>query len=86
MCTRDGIIFDNAAITPHLMKHKLDPVTGKSMTSRDIIVLNMDKDESTNTWQCPVLNKPFNNRTKVVAIIQRPPGNEANVYSYEAYH
>ena len=86
VCTRDGIIFDNAAITPHLMKHKLDPVTGKSMTSRDLIMLNMDKDESTNTWQCPVLNKPFNNRTKVVAIIQRPPGNEANVYSYEAYH
>lgn len=68
------------------MKHKADPVTGRPMTSRDLIVLNMDRDESTGTWQCPVLNKPLTNRTKVVAIRQRPPGNEANVFSYEAYH
>eukprot|EP00571_Detonula_confervacea_P003585 CAMPEP_0172313490 /NCGR_PEP_ID=MMETSP1058-20130122/20294_1 /TAXON_ID=83371 /ORGANISM="Detonula confervacea, Strain CCMP 353" /LENGTH=591 /DNA_ID=CAMNT_0013027147 /DNA_START=171 /DNA_END=1943 /DNA_ORIENTATION=+ len=86
VCTSDGIIFDNAAITPHLMKYKVDPVTGRAMTSRDIIMLNMDRDESTGQWQCPVLNKPFTNRTRVVAIRQRPPGNEANVFSYEAYH
>ena len=48
-------------------------------------MLNMDRDESTGQWQCPVLNKPFTNRTKIVAIRQRP-GNEANVFSYEAYH
>eukprot|EP00584_Thalassiosira_punctigera_P004460 CAMPEP_0172538688 /NCGR_PEP_ID=MMETSP1067-20121228/10030_1 /TAXON_ID=265564 ORGANISM="Thalassiosira punctigera, Strain Tpunct2005C2" /NCGR_SAMPLE_ID=MMETSP1067 /ASSEMBLY_ACC=CAM_ASM_000444 /LENGTH=483 /DNA_ID=CAMNT_0013324235 /DNA_START=273 /DNA_END=1721 /DNA_ORIENTATION=+ len=46
----------------------------------------MDRDESTGQWQCPVLNKPFTNRSKVIAIRQRPPGNEANVISYEAYH
>ena len=85
VCTPSGIIFDNTAILPHLMKHKSDPVTGKPMTSRDIIMLNMDKDESTNTWQCPVLNKPFTNRTKIVAIKQKGK-NDANVYSYEAYH
>ena len=62
VCTPNGIIFDNTAIIPHLMKHKSDLVTGKPMSSRDIIMLNMDKDESTNTWQCPVLNKPFTNR------------------------
>ena len=86
VCSSDGIIFDNAAILPHLMKHKVDPVTGRPMTSRDLLILNMDKDESTGKWQCPVLNKPFTDRTKIVAIRQRPPGNEANVYSYEAYH
>ena len=86
VCNSEGIIFDNAALMPHLMKYKTDPVTGKPMTSRDIIILNFDKDESTNTWTCPVLNKPFTNRTKVVAIRQTPPGKEANVYSYEAYH
>mmetsp|Transcript_12693 Transcript_12693/g.30970 ORF Transcript_12693/g.30970 Transcript_12693/m.30970 type:complete len:602 (-) Transcript_12693:9-1814(-) len=86
VCTPDGIIFDNSAITPHLMKYGTDPVAGRAMTSRDLIVLNMDRDESSGTWQCPVLNRTFTNRTKVVAIRQRPPGNEANVYCYEAYH
>ncbi|KAL7552833.1 hypothetical protein ACHAWF_016077 [Thalassiosira exigua] len=86
VCTSDGIVFDNAAVTPHLMKHKTDPVTGRSMTSRDLVVLNMDRDEAAGRWQCPVLNKPFTNRTKVVAIRQRPSRSEANVYSYEAYH
>ncbi|EED91335.1 predicted protein, partial [Thalassiosira pseudonana CCMP1335] len=85
VCTADGIIFDVASITPYLMKHKVDPVTGRSMTSRDLIILQMDKDESTGVWQCPVLNKSFTNRTKIVAIKQ-PGSNEANVYSYEAYH
>ena len=85
VCTSDGVIFDNAAITPHLMRHGVDPITGVPMTSRDLIVLNMDRDESTGRWQCPVLNRPFTDRTAVVAIRQRPPGNEANVYSREAY-
>ncbi len=84
VCTPDGILFENSAITPHLIKHKLDPVTGKHMNTSDLIVLNMDKDESTGQWMCPVLNKPFTNRTKVVAI--RNNKNEANVYSYEAYY
>ncbi len=87
VCTKDGIIFDNAAITPYLLKHKVDPVTGRKMNSRDLILLHMDRDESTGKWQCPVLNKAFTDRTKVVAI--RQPGinnNEANVFSYEAYY
>lgn len=54
-------------------------------------VLNMDKDESTGRWQCPVLNRPFTDRTAIVAIRQRSGvsggmnSNEANVYSREAY-
>ena len=44
----------------------------------------MDQSEETGNWQCPVLEKAFTDRTKVVAIRQNPPGNEANVYSYEA--
>lgn len=82
VCNPDGIMFDNTAIVPHVMKYGTDPVTGKPMTSRDIIVLNMDREESTGRWQCPVLNRPFNDRTKVVAIRH---GNEANVISHEAY-
>lgn len=65
------------------MKHKTDPVTGEPATSRDIVTLHMDKDDE-GRWQCPVLTKPFYDHTKIVAILQ-PGGNEANVYSYEAY-
>ena len=45
VCTSQGIVFDNAALMEFLFKHKKDPVTGKPLTTRDIISLNMDKDE-----------------------------------------
>lgn len=83
-CTPDGVLFETSAIMPYLMKHGRDPVTGNTMTSQQLIHLEMDKDEETGKWQCPVLCKPFSNHTKIVAIRQNPPGNEANVYSYEA--
>jgi len=83
VCTPQGIIFENSALLPFLLKNKVDPVTGKPMTTRDVITLQMDKDEE-GRWQCPVLTKPFSNQTKIVAIRQ-PGTNEANVYSYEAY-
>jgi peptidyl-prolyl cis-trans isomerase-like protein 2 len=83
VCTPLGIIFENSALLPFLMKHKVDPVTGTKMSTRDVITLHMDKDEE-GRWQCPVLTKPFSNQTKIVAIRQ-PGTNEANVYSFEAY-
>eukprot|EP00956_Cyclotella_meneghiniana_P032312 scaffold88167_cov36-Cyclotella_meneghiniana.AAC.1 len=47
----------------------------------------MDRDESTGKWQCPVLNKSFTDRTKIVAIRNNThDNNEAYVYSYEAYN
>jgi peptidyl-prolyl cis-trans isomerase-like protein 2 len=70
---------------PYLMKHKADPVTGLPMSSKDLVTLHMDRNEETGKWQCPVLNKPFLNHTKIVAIMQRD-GVNANVYSYEAVH
>ncbi len=46
VCNKEGIVFENSAILPFLMKHKMDPVTGNQpATSRDLITLNMDKDE-----------------------------------------
>ena len=83
VCTSQGIVFDNSALLPFLLKYKVDPVTGRPMTTRDVISLNMDKDEE-GRWQCPILTKPFSDQTKIVAIRQ-PGTNEANVYSYEAY-
>ena len=84
VCNRDGIVFENSVLLPFLMKHKIDPVSGKPMSSRDVITLHMEKDEE-GRWNCPVLTKPLADHTKIVAILQ-PNGTEANVYSYEAYH
>lgn len=78
-----GIVFENSAILPYIMKHKADPVTGISMTSKELVALQMDRNEDTGQWQCPVMNKPFLNHTKIVAIIQNDRST-ANVYSYEA--
>jgi len=86
VATPSGVIFDSSVIIPHLLKTGTDPVTGQPLSTRDFITLNMDKNEETGKWQCPVLEKAFTDRTKVVAIRQTPPGNEANVYSYEAVH
>lgn len=83
VCKDFGIIFETSAILPYLMKYKKDPVTGEPMSSKDLYTLHIDKDEQNGTWQCPVLNKPFQKHTKIAAVIQRPE-NEAYVYSYEA--
>jgi len=83
VCCFNGIIFENSAIIPYLLKHKKDPVTGLPMSSKDLITLHIDKDDE-GKWQCPVLLKPFSEHVKIVAIRQNPPGNEAYVYSYEA--
>ena len=83
VCSLNGIIFENSAIIPYLLKHKKDPVTGSPMSSKDLITLHMSKDHEGN-WLCPVLLKPLSEHIKIVAIRQNPPGNEAYVYSYEA--
>jgi peptidyl-prolyl cis-trans isomerase-like protein 2 len=81
VCTLNGVVFDNTALLPFLLQHQKDPVTGHPLTTRDIITLHMDQDDQ-GRWQCPVLTKPFADHSKIVAIRD---GNEAYVYSYEAY-
>lgn len=82
VCTSNGIVFENTALLPFLMAHKKDPVTGEPRTTRDVITLSMDKDDE-GQWQCPIITKPFNDHTKIIAIRH---GNKANVYSWQAYH
>lgn len=87
VCNTQGVLFDSVALMEFVMKHKKDPVSGKPLTNRDIIILHMDQDDE-NRWQCPVLTKPFADHTKIVAIIDRTNANsniEAHVYSFEAY-
>jgi len=74
----EGVIFDLTNLVPYLQKHKKNPVSGESMTTRDIIRLNMAKNAA-GEWQCPVTFKVFNDSSHVVAV--RTTG---NVYSYDA--
>ena len=97
VCTKEGILFDNAALTQFVLQHQKDPVTGSPMATRDIIQLHMaasgDDDGGqggSSKWQCPILNKVFDDHLKIVAIrdrsLKNPNENFAYVYSYEAYH
>jgi peptidyl-prolyl cis-trans isomerase-like protein 2 len=92
-----GIMFENSEIIPYIMKHHRNPIDGTNMSTQSLITLNMDKEEDDAdganvfkmkekqySWKCPILDKPFMNHTKIVAI-RIPPGNTANVYSYEAF-
>jgi len=86
VCSPNGIIYELTAILPHLLKYKSDPSTGEPMSSRDLVHLQMQKDESGN-WTCPVLNKQFTDYSKIAAVRFASVdgiGGEANVYSYEA--
>ena len=80
-----GIVFDNVALMEFVLKHKKDPVSGKSISSNDIITLHMDQDSETGQWQCPVLNKALTDHTKTVAILTKNK-KDAYVYSLEAYN
>jgi len=84
VATPSGVLFERDVLLPHLLRTGTDPVTGRPLTTHDLLTLHMDRNEETGQWQCPVLEKAFTDRTKVVAVRQHPPGNEANVYSYEA--
>ena len=82
MCNRTGVMFDVMAILPFLKENGIDPTTGEKCSRRDLITLNMSKNED-GDWHCPVLCKPFSNHTKVVAVYHKED-NTANVFSYEA--
>ncbi len=74
-----GLIFDESSILPYLKEHGACPITGQTLNHKALVPLQMSKDTSTNVWQCPVLNKPFTNNTKVVFI-----KTSKQVYSHEA--
>ncbi|KAH7698603.1 cyclophilin Dicyp-3, partial [Aphelenchoides avenae] len=78
VCTPEGTIFDIAHITPYLKKHGINPVTGKKMSAKDLIVLKFSRDSDGN-FQCPVTYRTFTPTSVIVTI--RPTG---NVYSMEA--
>ncbi|MCL4138148.1 UNVERIFIED_CONTAM: hypothetical protein GTU68_022251, partial [Idotea baltica] len=77
-CDEDGNIFDLEALLPFLKKFKVNPVTGKPLSEKNLIKLKFHK-ASTGEYHCPVLYKPLTNSSHVVAI-----KTTGNVFSYEA--
>ena len=78
MCTNEGVIFDIENILPYVTKYKKSPITGEPLQAKDLIYLNIFKDEESH-WHCPVQYKVFNDNSHIVVI--KP---SKNVYSYEA--
>eukprot|EP00011_Vannellida_sp_DIVA3-517-6-12_P005460 CAMPEP_0114624162 /NCGR_PEP_ID=MMETSP0168-20121206/10629_1 /TAXON_ID=95228 ORGANISM="Vannella sp., Strain DIVA3 517/6/12" /NCGR_SAMPLE_ID=MMETSP0168 /ASSEMBLY_ACC=CAM_ASM_000044 /LENGTH=450 /DNA_ID=CAMNT_0001835437 /DNA_START=156 /DNA_END=1504 /DNA_ORIENTATION=- len=63
---------------PFLKKHKVNPVTGEPMTSKDLIKLTFHRNAE-GDYQCPATFRPFTENTHIVAV-----KTTGNVYSYEA--
>lgn len=78
VCTPEGVLFDILNLFPYVQKHKKNPITGHSMTAKEIVRLTMAKNAE-GKWHCPVTFKEFTDHTHVVAV--KPSG---NVYAYEA--
>ncbi|CAG0882626.1 unnamed protein product [Cyprideis torosa] len=78
LCDQEGHIYDLMAIVPFLRKYKVNPVTGKPLSFKQLTRLNFQKGAS-GAYHCPVLYKAFANHSHIVAI-----KTTGNVFSYEA--
>ncbi|KAK4705896.1 peptidyl-prolyl cis-trans isomerase-like 2, partial [Phenoliferia sp. Uapishka_3] len=77
VCTDSGTIYELLAIIPFIRLHGTDPVTGKKLSSGDLIKLNFFKNGDDEFFD-PVTFKVFNEHTPLVAI-----KTSGNVYSRE---
>eukprot|EP00304_Pavlova_gyrans_P008920 CAMPEP_0206058512 /NCGR_PEP_ID=MMETSP1466-20131121/46831_1 /ASSEMBLY_ACC=CAM_ASM_001126 /TAXON_ID=44452 /ORGANISM="Pavlova gyrans, Strain CCMP608" /LENGTH=131 /DNA_ID=CAMNT_0053433807 /DNA_START=85 /DNA_END=477 /DNA_ORIENTATION=+ len=78
MAAPDGAVFDLLNIVPYIKKFKTHPLTGEPLAAKDLVRLHFHKNAD-GKYHCPVLFKPFNDWTHIVAL--RTTG---NVFSYEA--
>ncbi|PRP75025.1 hypothetical protein PROFUN_00746 [Planoprotostelium fungivorum] len=78
VATQQGIVYEITNILPWLKKHKIDPITGQPMTSKDLFPVQFHKNEA-GKFHCPITFKEFNDFTRIVTI--KPSG---HVYSWDA--
>eukprot|EP01083_Nonionella_stella_P105007 301673_1 len=78
VCDADGHQFDIENIVPFLHKHGTNPVTGKPLSTKDLIKLKYYKNDN-GKYHCPLTFKEFTAHSHIVAI-----KTSGNVYSYEA--
>eukprot|EP01114_Cavostelium_apophysatum_P024533 TRINITY_DN9631_c0_g1_i1.p1 TRINITY_DN9631_c0_g1~~TRINITY_DN9631_c0_g1_i1.p1 ORF type:complete len:535 (-),score=123.63 TRINITY_DN9631_c0_g1_i1:3-1382(-) len=74
----DGVVFDITNILPWLKKYKIDPITGKPLSAKDLIPLHFHKNEA-GKYHCPITFKEFTEHTHIVAI-----KTSGHVYSWDA--
>jgi peptidyl-prolyl cis-trans isomerase-like 2 len=78
VCTRDGTVFDIMNIIPWIKEHGVHPVTGKSLSMKDLIRLKYQKNAQ-GKYVCALSGDEFTQNSKIVAI-----ATSGNVYSYTA--
>ncbi|KAI8904101.1 hypothetical protein EDD86DRAFT_195050 [Gorgonomyces haynaldii] len=78
VCDQDGNVFDLEHIIPFVQEHKRNPVTGQEMDLKELIKLNINRNND-GQYQCPITFKIFNDNSHIVCL--KPTG---NVFSWEA--
>lgn len=78
VCLEEGVIFDSEALLEHVLKYKSNPITGAPVSTKDIIRLNITKNDA-GKYICPVSGKEFTNSSHIVAI-----KTTGNVYSFDS--
>jgi len=68
-----------ARSVPWVRRHKISPVTGLPLTTRDLIKLHFQRNPDGPGWACPVTGKVFTEHSRIAAV--RTTG---NVYAWEA--
>eukprot|EP00737_Agarophyton_chilense_P000599 gb/GEZJ01000667.1/.p1 GENE.gb/GEZJ01000667.1/~~gb/GEZJ01000667.1/.p1 ORF type:complete len:640 (+),score=52.47 gb/GEZJ01000667.1/:3303-5222(+) len=79
VASRDGMVFECAAITQLSSRTGLNPITGRPLSPHQLIPLTFTHDLLTRRYCCPVLRKIFDGTIKVVVI-----ATTGRVYSYAA--
>jgi len=74
----EGVIYDITNIIPFIQKYKVDPMSGKAISAKDLTPLHFHRNDE-GKYICPVTFKEFTDYSHIVAV--RPSG---NVYSWEA--
>jgi peptidyl-prolyl cis-trans isomerase-like protein 2 len=67
VCTHDGTIFELTHVIPWLKKHGTNPVTGEKLSYKELLKLNMHRNES-DEFCDPVTYKVFTDNTHLVAL------------------
>eukprot|EP00916_Digyalum_oweni_P014588 GHVL01023935.1.p1 GENE.GHVL01023935.1~~GHVL01023935.1.p1 ORF type:complete len:549 (+),score=111.49 GHVL01023935.1:19-1665(+) len=66
VCTKEGIVFDIKNILPYIETYRRNPVSGQTLTSKELIPLQFHKNAE-GEYMCPITYKVFNDYSHIVA-------------------
>ncbi|KZO96260.1 peptidylprolyl isomerase-like protein 2 [Calocera viscosa TUFC12733] len=73
-----GNVFDLMNIVPWIKRHRTNPVTGKPLSTAQLLKLHYHRNPTTGQYHDPVTFKPFNEHSHIVAI-----ATSGNVFSWD---